>query len=66
MKRKILSLSTSLSLNRARASAAGYRIVGKLASAGALPMARIGSSIAPFWHPNLVDSLRAPLTRFRD
>ena len=66
MTRKNSSLASSLSLNRARASAAGYRIVGKLASAGVLPMARLGSSVAPFWHPNLVDSLRAPLTRFRD
>ena len=66
MTRKISSFTASLSSNRARANAANYRIVGRPASAGLLPMARIGSSVAPFWHSNLVDSLRTPLTRFRD
>lgn len=66
MNRRTLSLPSSLSFNRARSSAASYRIVGKPASVGALPMARFGSPVTPFWHPNLVDSLRAPLTRFRD
>lgn len=63
MKRSLAKLTSSLSFNRARASAANYRLVGKPASAGALPMARFASPITPFWHPNLLDSLRAPLTR---
>jgi hypothetical protein len=66
MNRKISRFASSLSFNRARASAANYRIVGRPASAGILPMARIGSPVSPYWHPNLIDSLRAPLTRFRD
>jgi hypothetical protein len=66
MKRKIFSLPSSLSLQRARASAASYRIVGQPARAGSLTMARLGSSTTPFWQPSLLDTLRAPLTRLRD
>jgi hypothetical protein len=66
MKRHPFSLRSSLALHRARAIAAGYRIVGRSASAGALPMARLGSTASPFWPPTLLDSLRAPLTRQRE
>ncbi len=66
MNRKFSNRTSALSINRVRASAASYRVVGKPASAGALPEARLGSSVTPFWHPNLIDSLRAPLTRFRE
>jgi hypothetical protein len=64
MKRKLASLSSSL--NRARAAAANYRLVGKPGNAGALPMTRYSSPGVPFWSPTLLDSLRAPLTRHRE
>jgi hypothetical protein len=64
MKRQLFSLRSSIA--RARAMTAGYRIIGRSASAGALPMARLGSSVSPLWHPTLLDSLRAPLTRHRE
>jgi hypothetical protein len=63
MSRKIFNLPSSLKLNRARAGAASYRIVGRPANAGALPMAHISPPVEPFWHPTLLDTLRAPLTR---
>lgn len=65
MKRKLSNLPSSL-LRRARAAAATYRIVGQPASAGSLPMARIDSPLTPAWHPTLLDTLRAPLTRYRE
>ena len=61
MKNKLSAFTSSL--NRARASAANYRLVGKPASATALPLPRFTSSVTPFWHPNLLDTLRVPLTR---
>ena len=67
MTRKIFNTGAPIASRRVRTLAANYRIVGKPGHAGSLPMARLAPTGADlFWHPNLLDSLRAPLTRARE
>ena len=67
MKRKLSTFSSALSLNRARTAAANYRLVGRPSQVGTLPMARLSPTVTDlFWHPDLLDSLRVPLTRHRE
>lgn len=67
MNRKTFNAAASAASRRLRNVAASYRIVGKPGHAGSLPMARLTTAATDlFWHPNLLDSLRAPLTRHRE
>ncbi len=66
MNRKLFNAASSAASRRLRTLAAGYRIVGRPANAGSLPAARLTPGSDLFWHPNLLDTLRAPLTRHRE
>ncbi|HEX7632342.1 MAG TPA: hypothetical protein VF388_09430 [Lacunisphaera sp.] len=63
MNRKLFNAASSAASRRIRTLAASYRIVGRPANAGSLPMARLTPGSDLFWHPNLLDTLRAPLSR---
>ena len=63
MNRKLFNAASSAASRRIRTLAASYRIVGRPANAGLLPMARLTPGSDLFWHPNLLDTLRAPLSR---
>jgi hypothetical protein len=64
--RKFFNAASSAAPRRLRTLAASYRIIGRPASAGSLPMARLTPGSDLFWHPNLLDTLRAPVTRHRE
>jgi hypothetical protein len=66
MNRKLFNAASSAASRRLRTLAANYRIIGRPANAGSLPMARLTPGSDLFWHPNLLDTLRAPLTRHRE
>jgi hypothetical protein len=66
MKHKLFKAASSAASRRIRSLAANYRIVGRPANAGSLPMPRLTSGTDLFWHPNLLDTLRAPLSRHRE
>jgi hypothetical protein len=66
MNRKLFHAASNAASRRLRTLAANYRIIGRPANAGSLPMARLTQDSDLFWHPNLLDSLRAPLTRQRE
>lgn len=66
MNRKLFAAASSATSRRLRTLAANYRIVGRPANAGSLPMARLTPGSDLFWHPNLLDTLRAPISRHRE
>lgn len=66
MNHKFFNAASSTASRRLRTLAANYRIVGRPANAGSLPMARLTPGSDLFWHPNLLDTLRAPLSRQRE
>jgi hypothetical protein len=66
MNRKLFNAASSAASRRIRSLAANYRIVGRPANAGSLPMPRLTPGSDLFWHPNLLDTLRAPLSRHRE
>ncbi|HWA24330.1 MAG TPA: hypothetical protein VG734_01550 [Lacunisphaera sp.] len=66
MIRKISTPSPSASLNAMTSSLTMPHFVRRFTTAASI-RARFGTnSASTLWTPNLVDSLRAPLTRFRD
>ncbi len=66
MNRPLFHSRASIPAHRLRSLAASYRLVGRPASVGTLPMAPLtpGSNLS--WRPSLLDTLRAPVTRQRD
>lgn len=66
MNRRIFKAVSSAAARHARSVAANYRIIGKPAQAGSLPMARLTPGSDLFWHPSLLDTLRSPLSRHRE